>query len=97
MIDGDISGCYMDVFTVSGQGYYSNIFVILGDVPTVVDTGTGLNSDVVMDVLQRFTQICLIRQVVLTHEHYDHVGGVELFKKMCEATMKICAHEKTAE
>jgi hydroxyacylglutathione hydrolase len=97
MIVGCIRGCYMDVFTISGQGYDSNIFVILGDVPTLVDTGTGLNSDMVMQVLERFTQVCLIQQVVLTHEHYDHVGGVEVFKKMCGASMKICAHEKTAE
>jgi hydroxyacylglutathione hydrolase len=86
----------MDVFTVSGQGYDSNVFVILGNVPTVVDTGTGLNSQLVLQVVRRFVDPGLIKQIVLTHEHFDHVGGVKELIAVCDTKVRTYAHKETA-
>ena len=86
----------MQIFTISGQGYDSNVFVVLGRVPTVVDTGTGLNSQSVVEVLRRFVDPGLIQQVVLTHEHYDHVGGVKSLMAVCGEDVQTFAHRETA-
>jgi glyoxylase-like metal-dependent hydrolase (beta-lactamase superfamily II) len=91
----DFGEC-MDIFMVAGQGYDSNVFVVLGTVPTVVDTGTGLNSGSVIQVVQRFVNPELIQQVVLTHEHYDHVGGVESLLKVCGKDVRVYANQETA-
>jgi glyoxylase-like metal-dependent hydrolase (beta-lactamase superfamily II) len=88
-------GEHMNVFTIAGQGYDSNIFVVLGEVPSVVDTGTGLNNMRVLEVFRRFVDPSAIRQVVLTHEHYDHVGGVEKLIKVCGEDVKVFAHKET--
>ena len=65
----------MDIFTVSGRNYDSNIFVIIGKIPTVIDTGTGFNSREVIESIKKFTEPSAIKQIILTHEHFDHVGG----------------------
>jgi len=86
----------MGVFTVSGQGYDSNVFVVLGKIPTVVDTGTGLNSQSILEVLRRFIDLGMIQQIVLTHEHFDHVGGVKDLLKVCGKGVQTFAHRETA-
>ncbi len=45
----------MGIFTVSGRNYDSNIFVIIGKIPSVIDTGTGFNSGEVIEIIKKFT------------------------------------------
>ena len=65
----------MDIFTILGRGYDSNIYVIVGSNPTIVDTGTGFYSNDVISVIRKFVDPTTIKNIILTHEHYDHVGG----------------------
>jgi len=65
----------MEIFTITGKNYDSNIFVILGKIPTLIDTGTGLYSNKILATLEKFIAPEKVQQIILTHEHYDHVGG----------------------
>jgi len=65
----------MEIFTVTGRNNDSNVYVIIGNIPTIIDTGTGFNSREILEVIKKFTKLSVIKQIILTHEHFDHVGG----------------------
>jgi len=65
----------MEIVTIPGIGYDSNIYLIQGKYSTIIDTGTGLNSTSVVQELNKHLRSKVINQIILTHEHYDHVGG----------------------
>lgn len=54
----------------------SNIFLVTGDSNILVDTGTGLGSDVVIPGIRSVLNGRSLDKVVLTHCHGDHVGGL---------------------
>lgn len=83
----------MDVFTISGREYDSNVYVAAGRVPTVIDTGTGFFSERVIEEIQTIVPIIEIQQILLTHEHYDHVGGVNHILKETQGAARIFAHK----
>jgi hydroxyacylglutathione hydrolase len=83
----------MDVFTIPGKNYDSNVFVVNGKIPTIIDTGTGFYSKEIIEIIQTLLNITKIQQVLLTHEHYDHVGGVNDFIQATKGKAKIFAHE----
>ena len=83
----------MDIFTIPGEEYDSNIYVICGDVPTIVDTGTGFYSKEISEQIKKIVNPSTITQIVLTHEHYDHVGGVADFIRLTGGKAKILASE----
>lgn len=58
----------------SAVPYDSNIYLVSGDRPIVVDAGTGLDSG---GVIPRIRSVCPEgpASIVLTHCHYDHAGG----------------------
>lgn len=85
----------MDIFTIPGKAYDSNIYVVVGKKPTVIDTGTGFNSHSVIDDIQQILQLHQIQQILLTHEHFDHVGGVLDIVKASEHNAKVFAHRDT--
>ena len=39
----------MDIFTIYGRNYDSNVYIIIGNIPTIIDTGTGLYNKEIMD------------------------------------------------
>lgn len=54
---------------------------VLGDVNTLIDPGTDGS---VIDQIDTIATGCgkvPVEQVILTHNHFDHGGGVEVFKK----------------
>jgi hydroxyacylglutathione hydrolase len=67
----------MDIYSLPGQQYDSNIYVIVGKVPTIIDTGTGFHTKQVVDSMRKIVPLNQIQQILLTHEHFDHVGGVQ--------------------
>ncbi|HEX17468.1 MAG TPA: MBL fold metallo-hydrolase [Thermoplasmatales archaeon] len=79
-----------------GRMFDSNIYVVDGEVVTIIDCGTGLYFDDTMKRLSEIIDTREIDQIVLTHEHVDHSGGAEYFKKRLKK-IKILAHERTAE
>ena len=83
----------MDIFTVPGRNYDSNIFVIIGKIPSVIDTGTGFNSRDVLENIKKFVDLSTIKQIILTHEHFDHVGGTLDILEATNGNAQILAHK----
>jgi len=83
----------MDIFTIPGKDYDSNVYVIIGKIPTIIDTGTGFYSRIIIETIRKIIKLNKIRQILLTHEHYDHVGGVQDIVRATEGTARIFAHK----
>lgn len=57
--------------------YDSNIYLITGSKGVaLIDTGTGFQSDILMSRISDTLNGCNLDYIILTHRHYDHVGGV---------------------
>lgn len=82
----------MNIFTIPGKDFDSNVYVILGDIPTIIDTGTGFHSQMIIEAIQNIIPLKKIRQILLTHEHFDHVGGVQDILQATEGSARIFAH-----
>jgi hydroxyacylglutathione hydrolase len=83
----------MDIFLIPGREYDSNVYVVVGKIPTVIDTGTGFYTRMVLEEIQKIVPLNQIQQILLTHEHYDHVGGVQDIVQASDGTAKIFAHK----
>ena len=83
----------MDIFTILGKDYDSNVFVVNGEVPTIIDTGTGFYSKEIIEIIQKLLHITEIQQILLTHEHYDHVGGANDIVTATKGNARIFAYE----
>jgi len=84
------------ILPLIGRGFDSNIYLVKGKRNTLIDSGTGMYFEDILEVLEREIDIEDIDQLILTHEHIDHTGGAEYFKRRVK-DLKIVAHEKTAE
>jgi hydroxyacylglutathione hydrolase len=84
----------MDIFTIPGTDYDSNVYIIGGENPTIIDTGTGFHSRTIINAIQKKINIKKIRQILLTHEHYDHVGGAKEILEATEGLAQIFAHRE---
>lgn len=79
-----------NVFCIEGLSYDSNCFLI-DDI--LVDTGTGVNTEYLLDGLAECGKTADdISMVVNTHCHFDHVGGNYLFPNA-----KIAIHKDDAQ
>ncbi|HUT27119.1 MAG TPA: MBL fold metallo-hydrolase [Methanomassiliicoccales archaeon] len=65
----------MVVRCLAGMDFDSNIYLLTGEDPILVDTGTGMHHRDVMKWLSYTVQQNKVRRIVLTHRHYDHTGG----------------------
>jgi glyoxylase-like metal-dependent hydrolase (beta-lactamase superfamily II) len=83
----------MNIFTIPGKDYDSNVYVIVGETPTIIDTGTGFQSHMIIEAIKKKININKIRQIFLTHEHYDHVGGVQDILQATRGSARIFAHK----
>jgi len=81
----------MDIFTIPGQDYDSNVYVVVGKVPTIIDAGTGFYSKMILKTIHQLIKVEYIQQIFLTHEHYDHVGGVQEIVQATKGAAKIFA------
>ena len=77
---------------IKGLNYDSNIYIVTGETPTIIDCGTGLWHDYVMKKIEKILDPCKIKQIVLTHEHYDHCGGVKLIHEKTGNKSIVIAH-----
>ena len=60
----------------SGVPYDSNIYLVTGDRNMLVDAGSGTGHERVVEGIRRILGDGRLDMIVLTHCHYDHVGGV---------------------
>lgn len=85
----------MTIHFLPGKGYDSNIYLVTGSEPILVDTGLGHNVEAMLSRLASLVEVGRLRRIVLTHRHYDHVGGVAFFKNRLKAQVFI--QEEDAE
>ncbi len=84
----------MKVHYLAGVGYDSNVYLLEDEDPIVVDTGTGMYADTILEELSRIVPLKKVGRIVLTHCHYDHLGGAAAFQKATGA--KVYLHEAEA-
>jgi len=65
----------MSVLSIAGTGYDCNLYVVTGPHPVLVDAGTGMHMRKVLDRIEKLHLERPIEKIVLTHRHFDHVGG----------------------
>ena len=87
----------MEIHCIYGFNYDSNIYVILGEKPTIVDCGTGLYNDQVVKKITDITAPKKIEQIILTHEHFDHCGGVRKLHELTNSNAQVFAHVDASE
>jgi len=84
----------MKVHYIAGVGYDSNVYLLEDDDPIVVDTGTGMFADTTLEEIAKVVPLRKVGRIVLTHCHYDHMGGAA---RVQEATGgRIYLHEAEA-
>lgn len=86
----------MQVHQIGGLGFDSNIYLVIDEVITLIDAGTGQNFEKVKRNLSKFNlKPSDIELIINTHCHYDHVGGDRDFVRA--AGCKVAIHELEAE
>jgi len=86
----------MTIKCIYGIDYDSNIYVIGGKKASIIDTGTGLHNQRVIDEINECINLRQIKQIILTHEHFDHTGGIKKLKDVLSHDVKIISHKKAA-
>lgn len=67
-----------DIYLITGQGVTSNIYVFGGETITIVDSGNGAEENRIMPKLKEiFSKIPNVSKTILTHFHFDHIGGLD--------------------
>ncbi len=85
------------VYILVSRSFDSNIgFLDSGDRKVLIDTGTGVYHSQLGDALSKVgTSLSSITDVLLTHSHIDHIGGVvQLLKR---GSPKIHLHKEEAD
>jgi len=82
----------MKINCLYGRNYDSNIYIIKGEKPTIIDCGTGLHSYEVAEGIKKIIDPILIEQIIITHEHFDHCGGVREIYLLTNKKAKVMAH-----
>ena len=71
----------MRIHYLAGVGYDSNVYLIEDQDPMVVDTGSGMFADATLEEMSKIVPLKKVGRIVLTHCHYDHLGGAARFQK----------------
>lgn len=80
----------MQIYQIGGIAYDSNIYLIISEGAVLIDTGTEFNVNRTLKKINEITDK-KIEKIILTHRHYDHVGGA--FKIKEETKAEIFIHE----
>jgi glyoxylase-like metal-dependent hydrolase (beta-lactamase superfamily II) len=87
----------MKTVCIFGKNYDSNIYLILGEKPTIIDCGTGFNFLDVNKEIKKIIEPTSIKQIILTHEHFDHCGGIKNIYDSTKGNVKILSHQYAAK
>jgi hydroxyacylglutathione hydrolase len=71
----------MKVHYIAGVGYDSNVYLLEDEDPIVVDTGSGMFAESALEEISKIVPLKKVERIVLTHSHYDHLGGAAAFQK----------------
>src|SRR5512137_2219101 len=71
----------MKVHYIAGVGYDSNVYLLEDEDPIIVDTGTGMFAEAALEEISKIIPLKNVGRIVLTHSHYDHLGGAAAFQK----------------
>ncbi|MEM3561060.1 MAG: MBL fold metallo-hydrolase, partial [Nitrososphaerota archaeon] len=78
---------------LKGIGLCSNIYIIGKKDLTLIDCGDGSTLDVFREKLKLMNiDFSRIKQVIITHKHFDHIYGLDLILK--EANSRIFIHKE---
>jgi len=83
------------VHELAGIGYDSNIFLIGGEEPALVDAGSGENTSRTAAWIRGALGPRRLSRIILTHRHYDHTGGAASIAAMFGA--EVMAHPIDAQ
>jgi glyoxylase-like metal-dependent hydrolase (beta-lactamase superfamily II) len=84
----------MKVHYIAGVAYDSNVYLLEDEDPVLVDTGTGMYAEATLEEISKTMPLGKIGRIVLTHSHYDHIGGARAFQEATGA--KLYLHEAEA-
>jgi hydroxyacylglutathione hydrolase len=84
----------MKVHYIAGVGYDSNVYLLEDEDPIIVDTGTGMYAESALEEVSKIVPLRKVSRIVLTHSHYDHLGGAAAFQKATGG--RIYLHEDEA-
>lgn len=85
----------MQIHQIGGLGFDSNIYLIIDEVTTLIDAGTGQNFKIVKQNLNKLgIKPSDINLLINTHCHFDHTGGDRDF---VDAGCEVAIHELEAE
>jgi len=84
----------MKVYRFIDEMMGSNIYV-LPEPRIVIDSGTGYNTWEILKQMGEKVPLKEIKSIVLTHMHFDHIGGAETFAKATGA--RVLISEKDGE
>jgi len=85
----------MKIVPIPGVGFDSNVYLIIDKEKALIDTGTGFYADYITKKIKEVCSLEEISSIILTHEHFDHTGGIDGLLKFCDAEVMI--HENGAE
>jgi len=82
----------VEVHKVSGSPFDGNVYLILDEVPVLIDAG--MDPGPTLRKIKKYIDPQKIEMIILTHSHHDHSGGVPLLKEATGA--KVLIHEDEA-
>lgn len=85
----------MKVHYVAGVAYDSNVYLLEDEDSVLVDAGTGMYAESTLEEVSKIVPLKDIGRLVLTHSHYDHMGGAKAFQKATGARLYLHEAEAT--
>ncbi|HII05928.1 MAG TPA: MBL fold metallo-hydrolase [Methanotrichaceae archaeon] len=82
----------VEVHKVSGSPFDGNVYLILDEIPVLIDAG--MDPEPTIRNIKKLIDPQKIEMIILTHSHHDHSGGVPRLKEVTGA--KVMIHEDEA-
>jgi len=94
LIYSNTSYATMNVYEIPGIGIDSNIYILLeGEQAFIVDAGMSAHQYYIKDNIQRHVDLDAVACIIITHEHFDHTGGIDILTEICP-NAQVCMHRK---